>query len=191
MYASSSSLPLLHDGNTTDCMCISFFEEFTKIPSGKKELKRTFFRENSQKFQVPKKKKKELNFKKIQVPKKRKKEMHTPLPPTVRKMIYLPRMPTNVDDFLHINRVRRSEQDRLGLIERFAEMLWSRFRPPRDCYRPIKKLKKILKLSLVKKSQKTGLKSIKKLVLEIPPLPPQQLCFICNSSAFMLNYVNT
>ena len=109
----------------------------------------------------------------------------------MRKAAYLPRMPRKSYDFLHIDRVCDSKQDRPGLTERFAEMLWSRFRPPRDCYRPIKRLKKIKKSLLVKKSQKTSLKSIKKLVLEIPPLPHQQLCFICNSSAFMKNYVNT
>ena len=84
-------------------------------------------------------------------------------------------MPTNVDDFLHIDRLLGSEQDRLGLIEIFAEMLWSRFRPLRDYYRPVKILKKIKKSSLVKNHQKNTLKSINRRVLEIPPLPPQQV----------------
>ena len=85
-------------------------------------------------------------------------------------MGYLLKMPANVDDFLYIDRMLGSEQYRLGLIERFAEVIWSRFRPPRDCYRPIKRLKEIKKSLLVKKHQKTGLKSINAGVLEIPPL---------------------
>jgi hypothetical protein len=99
-------------------------------------------------------------------------------------------MPTKSGDLLQIDRIRCSEGDPTDAALNFREKWWSRFRPPRDCYRPIKKLKKNLKNLLVKKSQKTGLKSIKKLVLEISPLPPQPSCFICNSSAFMSNYVN-
>ena len=93
----------------------------------------------------------------------------------MRKCEYLLEMPAKSYDLLHAYRVCDSEQDRLGLIERFAEVLESRFRPPRDCDRPIKRLKKIKKSLLVKNHQKNTLKSIKKLVLEIPPLLPQQV----------------